>query len=85
MSHTENIDYKNEVKYLGVILDKRLRYSEHVGYARNKALARFIHLYRLIRSPYLKIPLKVRLYTSVIRPVMTYGCEVWNSAHQKTT
>ncbi|KAJ4435142.1 hypothetical protein ANN_23718 [Periplaneta americana] len=66
---SENIDYKNEVKYLGVILDKRLRYSEHVEYARNKALARFIHLYPLIRSPYLNLPLKVRLYTSVIRPV----------------
>ncbi|KAJ4437783.1 hypothetical protein ANN_13721 [Periplaneta americana] len=80
---SENINYKNEVKYLGVILDKRLRYSENVEYARNKALARFIHLYPLIRSPYLNLPLKVRLYTSVIRPVMTYGCEVWNSAHPR--
>lgn len=80
---SENIDYKNEVKYLGVILDKRLRYSKHIEYARNKALARFIHLYPLIRSPYLNFPLKVRLYTSVIRPVMTYGCEVWNSAHPR--
>lgn len=77
---SEDIYYKQSVKYLGVTLDKQLRFHHHVEAARNKALARFIHLYPLLKSPYIRLPLKKILYTSVIRSQMTYGCEIWSNA-----
>ncbi|KAJ4449400.1 hypothetical protein ANN_00799 [Periplaneta americana] len=77
---SEDIYYKQSVKYLGVTFHKQLRYHHHVEAARNKALARFIHLYPLLKSPYIRLLLKKILYTSVIRSQMTYGCEIWSNA-----
>ncbi|GFW54514.1 RNA-directed DNA polymerase from mobile element jockey [Trichonephila clavipes] len=67
--------------YLGLFLDAKLTFAHHIEQTRKKAQAVHAVLIRLIsRRSKLAIRHKVLLYKSIIRPVMSYGSQIWGSA-----
>ena len=77
----------NNVKYLGVTLDKRLTWSTHIHRVRGRALGSLRTLYTLFKSNRLKASTKLVLYQVIVRSAMLYACSVWGAAahtHLKT-
>lgn len=71
----------NEVTYLGVHLDRRLTWRRHIEAKRThlKLKANSLHWLINSRSP-LSLDLKVLLYNSALKPIWTYGCQLWGNA-----
>lgn len=65
-------------KYLGVFLDKRLTFARHVDHALNKTGKVTRALYSVLnRRSRLFIKNKLLIFKTILRPVYTYGCQVW--------
>lgn len=76
---------QKSIKYLGIILDKNLTFTEHVLQASTKAIKCGRALYPLInRKSQLNTKNKLLIYKMCIRPTMTYGCQVWSTRCAKT-
>ena len=68
----------DEVKYLGVILDKKLSWKKHLEDKTSKALNAFWQCRRAFGKTWGLSPYMVYwIYTMLIRPVLTYGAVVW--------
>lgn len=68
------IPWSNDVKYLGITLDKNMKFINHAKNVRNKAIGISKFLYLLLSSnSKLNINNKIKIYKSIIRPIMTYG------------
>jgi hypothetical protein len=77
----EPIQWVDDARYLGVILDKRLTWSKHIDQVRKKAVQRLGILGPLLnRRSGLSIRNGVLLYKQLIRPMMDYACPVWRFA-----
>ena len=78
------IPWQPHAKYLGVIIDKGLRFTEHIKHALDKAnKAKFCQFPLLKRSSKLSISNKLLLYRSMILPILLYAAPVW--AHASST
>jgi hypothetical protein len=74
----EKIDPQPTVKYLGVHLDSRLNFKQHLGKTKAKAEAALKTLYPLMaRRSKLNVENKTRIYKTIIRPIITYAAPVW--------
>ena len=71
------IERKNTIKYLGINLDNFLYYNEHINIQLVKAKSMFQKLRRLLFSKHLNKEIKMLCYTTMIRPILTYGCPIW--------
>lgn len=75
-----DIQESEKVKYLGIILDRKLLFKEHIKDTKGKAYA-----VKSIISPYLNKTnplsqnLKVQLYKAYVRSVIMYGAPIWSS------
>lgn len=69
--------HKKTVKYLGILVDDRLRFRDHITNSVEKARKTFFSLKGLFYSRYLEARVKVLCYVLLIRPILTYGCAVW--------
>jgi hypothetical protein len=70
-----NIERKGCCKFLGLLIDDKLTWSEHIAYTRSK-LSR--SLYAINRSRYLVPPKYLKtLYDSLVHPYLTYGIVLW--------
>ncbi|XP_017882371.1 uncharacterized protein LOC108626291 [Ceratina calcarata] len=58
------IPHRRHVKYLGVTLDDRLNFSEHI-------------ISQLFYNIHLERRTKVIAYQCLIRPILTYACPIW--------
>jgi hypothetical protein len=74
MLNGRNIPFVNNVKYLGVIFDKRTTWRLHIEKIEAKAFRTFIRLYSLFKSKRLNANIKLTLHKALIRSVMTYAC-----------
>lgn len=82
------IPWSNSVKYLGLVLDQKLTWNEHVSQLRLKGMKAFSALNPLMnRRSILSSKTKLNIYSTLIRPCITYGCPVWSNTsktnHQK--
>ena len=66
------IPWARKAKYLGVTLDHHLTFHEHLKAARSRAAFRMGLPYIVMTKSSLSLKCKLRLYTAVIRPIMTY-------------
>lgn len=74
------IAWKTTVKYLGLKLDNKLYFTEHIKYVCNKALLAMSQLYPLFnKQNYLSTYNKLILYKLCIRPILTYAAPVWSN------
>ena len=75
-----NIPQQTKVKYLGLHLDRRLTWKNHIEAKRNQIKITFSKMYWLIgRKSKLSLHNKVLLYKAIIRPIWTYGIQLWGS------
>jgi hypothetical protein len=77
----ETIPYEKveEFQYLGVLLSTKNDWSREIGSRITKSERAFFTLLKFFKSKLFSIRTKTRLNTSIIRPILTYGCEVWTN------
>ncbi|KAL4090324.1 hypothetical protein QTP88_025183 [Uroleucon formosanum] len=68
-----------EFKYLGATLSIKNDWSKEINIRINKAEKTFYALLKFLNSKTLSRRSKTRLYGSIIRPSLTYGCETWTT------
>ncbi|KAL4141858.1 hypothetical protein QTP88_004414 [Uroleucon formosanum] len=68
-----------QVKYLGIVLDKRLTWGPHLK-SKRKSLNSRSHLLRPILKSKLPIHNKIQIYKSLLRPIWSYGAQIWGCA-----
>ncbi|CAB0035223.1 unnamed protein product [Trichogramma brassicae] len=75
------IPQSDQVKYLGMHLDRRLTWKVHIWTKRKQLGLKLRKFYWLLgrKSP-LTIENKVLLYKTILRPVWTYGIQLWGAA-----
>jgi hypothetical protein len=72
------ISWTDNIRYLGINLDKRLTLGKHIEKVLLKANNCIKVLYPLVsRKSKMNVGNKLLLYKVVIRPVITYGCPVF--------
>ncbi|KAK2575239.1 hypothetical protein KPH14_012754 [Odynerus spinipes] len=75
------IPQREGVKYLGIILNKKLTWGKHIQETRRKMKLLTKTFYWLInKGSKLKVNLKQQIYTSLIKPIWTYGIPLWATA-----
>lgn len=75
----EIVEWKREIKYLGMMLDPRLTYKSHVDYVLTKCDKIIKSLYPLInRRSRLSVGNKLILFKSIFRPTFMYSSPVWS-------
>lgn len=70
----EIVERVKSMKYLGVILDEKLNFCDHINYSIRKAAQKFGILCRVSR--YLPMDSKVTLYKSIIAPHFDYCASI---------
>jgi hypothetical protein len=75
-----NIPFVNNVKFIGVILDRKITWRLHIRTIEAKAFKAFIMTYSLFKSEQLSANIKLTLHKALIRPIMTYACPAWEFA-----
>lgn len=72
------VPYQNEAKYLGMTLDTKLRWKEHVKKKRSELNLKYRQFSWLIgRNSKLSIDNKILLYNQILKPVWLYGIQLW--------
>lgn len=83
--HGTEIPVQNSVKYLGITLDKKITFKEHIYNICEKAIKCGRSLYPLLhKKSTLNYKNKMLLYKMCIRPILTYGSQVWYSKAANT-
>lgn len=72
------VPFSNTAKYLGMTLDAKLRWKEHVKKKREQLGIKFKKMYWLLgRTSQLSTYNKLLLYKQILKPVWTYGIQLW--------
>jgi hypothetical protein len=75
--------YANTEKYLGMTLDTELRWKEHIKMKRDELNIKFRNMYWLLgRNSELSTYNKFILYKQVLRPVWSFGIQLWGCASE---
>lgn len=73
------IDWANEVKYLGLHLDKKLLFNVHIERSIEKNQKIFRMLYSILnRKSKMAIEHKMLIYKSILLPALMYGSPIWS-------
>lgn len=71
----EDIKWSSNIKYLGMVIDKKISLKKHIDYVAQRADTALRLLYPLIsRTSKLCTYNRLLLYKLAIRPIFTYGC-----------
>ena len=77
------IPHSNTAKYLGMTLDAKLRWKEHVKKKKTELQIKLSSLYWLLgRRSKLSVENKLLIYNQVLKPVWTYGIQLWGCTSQ---
>lgn len=72
------IPFANEAKYLGMTLDAKLKWNSHVKMKRKELEIKYREMYWLLgKHSQLSTENKLLLYKQVLKPVWTYGIQLW--------
>lgn len=71
------LENKTVVKYLGIHLDQRLKFSNHVKVQLEKARKAYLCNASLFHSKQLDNKAKLVCYQLLVRPLVTYGSSAW--------
>ena len=75
----QTVHPKNHVKVLGMVMDSKLKYKEHIARASSKSLEAALALKRLRGLS----PATARqLFTSTVAPVLDYASNIWRHAYK---
>lgn len=69
-----------EVKYLGLHLDRRLTWHSHIWHKRQQLNLRFNQLHWLLSSKsYISTENKILIYKVILKPIWSYGIQLWGT------
>lgn len=72
---------QSHIKYLGIHLDRRLTWSHHIESKSTHIKLKTIQLLWLLNhNSTLKLDYKVLIYKAIIKPIWTYGIQLWGTA-----
>ena len=84
--NSQQIPHANTAKYLGMTLDAKLKWKEHVKKKQEELNIKYRKMYWLIgRNSELSIHNKLLLYRQILKPIWTYGIQLWGCAKKTTT
>jgi hypothetical protein len=69
-----NIPFVDNVTYLGVTFGRRMTWKLHIKRTAAQVLVTYIRSCSLFKNELLSTNIKLALYKTLIRPVMTYAC-----------
>ena len=76
-----DLEWEDNVKYLGIHLDKKLTMACNIAKSISKAKKRISTLYPLLhKKSGVNLHSKLTLYRSYIRPILTYACPVFSNS-----
>lgn len=79
--NNKKIILDNSAKYLGILIDNKLTWKPHIIQKRNQIKNKFRQLYWLLgNKSKLSIQNKLLIYKSTIKPIWTYGIQIWGTA-----
>lgn len=73
------LEIVNEFTYLGVKMSSTGNFTNHLNLSREKSLHALFKLTKSVDFKMLKPFQANKLFDSLIRPILTYGCEVWGN------
>ena len=77
------VPYANTAKYLGMTLDTKLRWKEHIRKKRTELGLKYRQLYWLLgRNSQLSIHNKILIYNQILKPIWLYGIQLWGCAKE---
>jgi hypothetical protein len=80
------IPIKQEVKYLGLHLDKKLTWQTYIKAKRRQLELKISNMNWLInKKSQLSLENKIAIYKAIIKPVWTYGIELWGCSKPSKT
>lgn len=74
------IPSSQSVKYLGLIFDRRLTWGPHIKAKKLALNERLRSVKSLITNKHTKLNTKLLIYKSLIKPMWTYGLQLWGNA-----
>lgn len=74
------VQYANEVKYLGLVLDRHLNFGKHTAYAAARAGKALSALSKVMPNVCGPASNRRRAYAAVVSNILLYGSEVWGEA-----
>lgn len=77
---TEKIKHTSTIKYLGLMIDKNLRWSEHSSHITNK-IRKLIYKFYQLRDILSKKTI-LNIYNSLVESVIRYGLIIWGGAYE---
>ena len=79
-----NKNLSRSTKFLGIHLDTKLNFNEHIKYKTKKATMSLMQSKRAVGPTWGLIPRSCKwIYEKAIRPILSYGSLVWINAIQK--
>jgi hypothetical protein len=79
--NNEQIPSADHVKYLGLHLDSKLTWRHHIFTKRKQLDLALTKMYWLLgRRSRLSLSNKLLLYKSILKPIWTYGIQLWSTA-----
>lgn len=73
------LPWRSHAKFLGVTLDSRLNLNQHISNTQRKARGAMSVLHPLInKRSVLDEPLKLRIATAYVKPILTYAAPAWS-------
>lgn len=78
------VEFVTETRFLGMILDEKLAMKSHILHIKARAEKR-ISVLKCISAPSFGADRKtlLRIYSSLIRPILEYGCQIFDGANDK--
>ena len=74
----DKISLTRSIQFLGIIIDDKLKWTEHIAYVKNK-ISKSSGILSKARNYIDKKTLK-QLYYSFVYPYLIYGIEIWGNA-----
>jgi len=79
--NNEYLPQADEVKYLGIHLDRRLTWRKHITTKQKQLDLKLRNLYGIIGcKSQLPLENKLLVYKVILKPVWTYGIQLWGTA-----
>jgi hypothetical protein len=76
----------NEVKYLSLILDQKLKWRPHITAKKTQINLKLRQMHWLIgRKSKLTTENKLLLYKAILKPILTYGIQLWGCTKPSNT
>jgi hypothetical protein len=76
--NNSTFEWVEEFKYLGTTLTNQNAIQEEIKSRLRSVNACYYSVYNLLSSSLLSKNLKIKIYRTIIFPVVSYGCETWS-------